>query len=200
MRSGQAASPVQIRAMHLRLLSPEVGPTLFIGRCLAWFADDVALAAPDPGGSGTRIDVWLGGPMTVSHATGPPPACGRDLVRPGLPPGGDAEAGQGISPLSVGRSRQGLAVTGEIDESSFCFFAAALFALAEGMSLVHIDLAGVEYCDVAGLRLMVRLTQADDLNGDQKGARSVVLHAAAPHLTAVLGVLGWDHTPGLTLV
>jgi ABC-type transporter Mla MlaB component len=135
----------------------------------------------------------------VSYATSSPPACGRRTVRPGLLPGGDAPAGQGISPLSVSRSRQGLAVTGEIDESSFGFFAEALEALADGLSLVHIDLAGLQYCDVAGLRLMVRLTRADDLNGDHKGARRVVLHAAAPHLRAVLGVLGWDRTPGLVL-
>ena len=43
------------------------------------------------------------------------------------------------------------------------------------MNLVHIDLAGVEYCDIAGLRLMVRLTRADGLNGDYEGARRVVL-------------------------
>ena len=107
----------------------------------------------------------------VTCATNSPLACGRHTIRPGLLPGEDTDAGQGMSGLSVSRSRQGLAVTGEIDESSFCFFAQALGALAEG-SLVHIDLAGVEYCDVAGLRLMVR---------------------------AVLGVLGWDRTPGLVL-
>jgi hypothetical protein len=134
----------------------------------------------------------------VSHAVSSAPACGRRTVRPGLLPGGEADAGQGISPFSVSRSRLGLAVTGEIDESSFWFFAEALDALAEG-SLVRIDLAGVEYCDIAGLRLMVRLTGADNLNGDHEGARRVVLHAAAPHLRAVLGILGWDRTPGLVL-
>jgi ABC-type transporter Mla MlaB component len=89
----------------------------------------------------------------ASGAISSPPACSRHTIRPGLPPGGDADAGRGRSPLSVSRSGQSLAVTGEIDESSFCFFAEALDALAEG-SLVHIDLAGVEYCDIAGLRLM----------------------------------------------
>jgi anti-anti-sigma regulatory factor len=134
----------------------------------------------------------------VSHATSSPPGCGRYTIRPGLLPGDDA-AGQGMSALSVSRSRQGLAVTGEIDESSFRFFAEALGALAEGISPVHIDLAGVQYCDIAGLRLMVRLTRADDPASGRKGARRVVLHAAAPHLRAVLGVLGWDRTPGLVL-
>jgi ABC-type transporter Mla MlaB component len=134
----------------------------------------------------------------VSHAVSSPSACGRHTIRPGLVPGEDADAGQGMSVLSVSGSRQGLAVTGEIDESSFCFFAQALVALAEG-SLVHIDLAGVGYCDVAGLRLMVRLTRGDDLNGDHDRTRRVVLHGVASHLRAGLGVVGWDRTPGLVL-
>jgi hypothetical protein len=51
----------------------------------------------------------------------------------------------------------------------------------------------------AGLRLMVRLTRADDLNGDRESTRRVVLHGVASHLRAVLGVLGWSRTPGLAL-
>lgn len=140
-----------------------------------------------------------GGPLTaVSYATSSPPACGRHTIPPGLPPGADA-AGQWMSPLSVGRSWRGLAVTGEIDESSFRFFAEALDALAEGLSPVHIDLAGVPFCDIAGLRLMVRLTRADARAGEHEGARRVVLHTAAPHLRAVLGILGWGRTPGLVV-
>ena len=135
----------------------------------------------------------------MSYATSSLPDSGRRTIRPGLLPGADAAAGQGMSPLRVSRSRQGLAVTGEIDESSFRFFAEALDALAEGMSPVHIDLSGVQFCDIAGLRLMVRLTRADDRAGEPRGARRVILHAAAPHLRIVLGVLGWDRTPGLVL-
>jgi ABC-type transporter Mla MlaB component len=134
----------------------------------------------------------------VTSATNSPAACGRHPIRPGRLLGEDADAGQGMCGLSVSRSRRGLAVTGEIDESSFCFFAQALDALAEG-SLVHIDLAGVEYCDVAGLRFMVQLTRTGDLNGDHESTRRVVLHGVASQLRAVLGVLGWDRTPGLVL-
>jgi ABC-type transporter Mla MlaB component len=138
--------------------------------------------------------------MTIAcHPICSPPVSGPHPASPGLVPGINAEAGQGASPLSVSRSRLGLAIHGEIDESSFCFFAAALDALASGLSLVQIDLTGVEYCDVAGLRLMVRLAGADGQEGGHTGARRVVLHGAAPHLRAVLGVLGWDCTPGLIL-
>lgn len=68
----------------------------------------------------------------VDHATGSPPARGRSMVRLGPPPWADAGAGQGISPLTISRDGLVLAVSGEIDESSFCFFAEALCALAEG--------------------------------------------------------------------
>lgn len=135
----------------------------------------------------------------VSHVTSSRPARHRPAIRPRLLPAITADTGEAISPLSVSRDRQSLAVSGEIDESSFCFFADALDALAWGLSPLHIDLAGVKYCDIAGLRLMVRLTRSDDLTGEQEGARRVVLHGAAPHLRALLGILGWDRTPGLTL-
>ena len=121
------------------------------------------------------------------------------MIHPRLSPVITVDAGQGISPLSVSRGWQGLAVTGEIDESSFCFFAEALHVLSAALSVIHIDLAGVQYCDLAGLRLMVRLTGADGLDGAQRGARRVVLHGTAPPLRAVLGILGWDRTPGLAL-
>ena len=133
----------------------------------------------------------------LTYATNTPWACGRHTIRPGPLPGEDADADQGMSGLSVSRSRQGVAVTGEIDESSLCFFAQALDALAGGAWFIWIS--PVEYCDGARLRLLVRLTRADDLNGDHERTRHVVLHRVTSHLRAVLGVLGWDRTPGLVL-
>jgi anti-anti-sigma regulatory factor len=133
------------------------------------------------------------------HHLSSPPVSSQHPVSSGLVPGINADAGEGTFPLSVSCSQLGLAVHGEIDESTSCFFAEALDALASGLSLVQIDLTGVEYCDIAGLRLMVRLTGAGGQGGDHKGARRVVLHGAAPHLRAVLGILGWDCTPGLSL-
>ena len=132
-----------------------------------------------------------------TYATSSPPACGRHTIRPGLLPGEDADAGRGMSGLSVSRSRPGLAATGEGGEPGFCFFGQALDALAE-VSLVHV-ISPVEYCDAAGPGLMVRLTRADDLNGDHVSTRRVVMHGVASPLRAVLGVPGWDRTPGLDL-
>jgi hypothetical protein len=118
------------------------------------------------------------------------------MIRPGLLPGEDADAGRGMSGLSVCCSRRGLGVTGEIGESGLCLFAQALDGLAGG-SVVQVDLAGAECCGVAGLRLMVRLARSDDLDGDHESTRGVVLRGVASPLRAGLGVPGWDRASGL---
>jgi len=56
-------------------------------------------------------------------------------------------------------------------------------------------LAEVTYCGLAGLRATVRLTEANGHPDDHSGARRVNLRGSAPHLKAVLHVLGWDSTP-----
>lgn len=62
---------------------------------------------------------------------------------------------------------------------------------------VHFDLAAVEYCDLAGLRAIVRLAAA---NGHPAGTtRRVILHAVPQQLKKVLSILGWDSTAGLAM-
>lgn len=97
-----------------------------------------------------------------------------------------------ITPTS---SPPGLAITGEIDESTYGDLAAALGRLTAGPGEIHVDLAGVKYCDLAGLRAIVGVTGA---NG-QDHSRRVVLHNLPPQLRTVLGILGWDCTPGLIM-
>jgi hypothetical protein len=48
----------------------------------------------------------------------------------------------------------------------------------------------VEFCDLAGLRAIVRLAAAE---------RTVVLHGLAAQLQTLLGIMGWDGTPGLVI-
>lgn len=68
---------------------------------------------------------------------------------------------------------------------------------SENPGPIEVNLAGLEDCDLAGLRAIVGLT---GMSGhDHTGPRSVVLHGTPPHLTAVMRILGWDSTPGLTL-
>ena len=61
-----------------------------------------------------------------------------------------------------------------------------------------IDLANVRYCDLAGLRAIVRLTLADN-RGPDHGGRRVTVHDMPEHLSNILRILGWDATPGLVL-
>jgi anti-anti-sigma regulatory factor len=90
-----------------------------------------------------------------------------------------------------------VALVGEIDEATYPGLVSALDQAADGESEVHFDLAGVEYCDLAGLRAIICVTGVG-LDG-RGGWRRVVLHELSPKLQTVLRILGWDSTPGLTM-
>ena len=90
-----------------------------------------------------------------------------------------------------------VALAGEIDEASYPGLVSALDQAADGESEIHFDLAGVEYCDLAGLRAIICVTGVG-LDG-RGGWRRVVLHELSPELRTVLRILGWDSTPGLTM-
>ena len=69
-----------------------------------------------------------------------------------------------------------LVIAGEIDESTFPILLNGL-ATAEGDREIRIDLGGVRYCDLAGLRRIVRLTgpssarrPPDSARGTARGA------------------------------
>jgi ABC-type transporter Mla MlaB component len=89
----------------------------------------------------------------------------------------------------------GLAIAGEIDESTYAALVTALAEASQGHGPVHIDLSGVVYCDLAGLRAIVRLA------GQQDGGagRPVRLHHVPHQLRAVLEIIGWDTIPGVAL-
>jgi ABC-type transporter Mla MlaB component len=95
----------------------------------------------------------------------------------------------------------GLAIVGEIDESTYDGLLGALGKFAHGPGEVHVSMGGVSYCDLAGLRAIVRVTGADDgARGNNGGdSRRVVLHEVPPQLAAVLRIVGWDSTPGLAV-
>ena len=89
-----------------------------------------------------------------------------------------------------------LFVAGEIDEYSYKSLVGTLASVARDPSEIHIDLADVEYCDVAGLRAFIVLAAAPCR--DHAGTH-VVLHHVPPRLVDVLHILGWDTTSGLTI-
>ena len=86
-----------------------------------------------------------------------------------------------------------VAIIGEIDEDTYPALVAMLTELAR-LTEIHLNLAGVQYCDLAGLRAIVQLAGA---RGDP--ARQVVLHGVPSRLLTVLGIVGWDATPGLVI-
>jgi ABC-type transporter Mla MlaB component len=93
-----------------------------------------------------------------------------------------------------------LALAGEIDESNYRGLVDTLRKIADELSEIHFDLAGVQYCDLAGLRAIVQLAGAGtDGSPGGHGGRRVVLHAVPRRLKAVPGILGWDSTAGLAV-
>jgi ABC-type transporter Mla MlaB component len=109
----------------------------------------------------------------------------------------------GVLRITNTTSPPGLAIAGEIDESTYPGLLSALQRSADGPAEIHFNLGGLKYCDLAGLRAMVCATGADGrdpgTNGRQRGRRTVVLHEVPPQLVTVLRIVGWDSTPGLTL-
>ena len=122
-----------------------------------------------------------------------------------------------------------LNIAGEIDESTYPGLVGALKEVQDGYGEVHISLAEVDYCDLAGLRAIVLLTGTDgqgpgadgqDLStdgqrpsengqgryrdglgrgGEERHPRRVVLHEVPSQLLTVLRIVGWDTAPGLAL-
>ena len=84
---------------------------------------------------------------------------------------------------------------GDIDEATHAGLVAALDGVADEPREIHVNLAGVEFCDLAGLRAFVHLSQ---IRHDHHG-RCVILHHLPAHLKAVLDILGWDSSPGLEI-
>ena len=95
--------------------------------------------------------------------------------------------------ISKADDRPGLVIAGEVDESGYPVLLDCLATLRTHGE-VHIDLGGVEFCDLAGLRAIVSSGRPDEEAGP---GRSVCLHAVPPRLRKILDVLGWDETPGL---
>jgi anti-anti-sigma factor len=93
--------------------------------------------------------------------------------------------------------RTALAIAGEIDDYTHAALVDALRRLTDGLREIHINLAGVEYCDIAGLRVIILLA-GDHGNQGHLGTR-LVLHEVPGHLRTVLHILGWDTMPGVTI-
>jgi STAS domain len=118
-----------------------------------------------------------------------------------------------ITRITRGGTLAGLVIAGDIDEYSHAVLAGALAELADVAAEIHLDLAGVDYCDLAGLRAMVRLAESgsrqdagprpdaalrQDAPRPDAGPR-VVLHAVPRQLLTALRIVGWDVVSGLII-
>ncbi|MFD3457769.1 STAS domain-containing protein [Streptomyces sp. NPDC058691] len=90
-------------------------------------------------------------------------------------------------------SPAGLRFEGEIDLCTRGLLATTLDeAVRFGRADLHVDLSGVTFIDVAGIRTMT--TVAKNLSRE---GRCLLLHATPPLARKVMHILGWDTTPGL---
>jgi anti-anti-sigma factor len=91
-----------------------------------------------------------------------------------------------------------LHLAGDIDESTFPDLMRILAHTADaGASRIHVDLAGVEYCDVAGLRAIISLASG---RGEDRAPLDEIVFTHLPgSLQRVLRILGWDAAPGVIL-
>jgi anti-anti-sigma regulatory factor len=88
----------------------------------------------------------------------------------------------------------GLVIAGEVDESGYSLLLQSLAALPP-RGAVHIDLGGVEFCDLAGLRAILSLAEP----AGERVDRHLIVHAMPPRLRRILQILGWDDMPGVEL-
>jgi anti-anti-sigma factor len=91
-----------------------------------------------------------------------------------------------------------LHLAGDIDEWTFPDLTRILArAAAAGAPRVHVDLADVQYCDVAGLRAIISLVSGQ--GEGRAGVDEIVFTQLPGPLQRVLSILGWDAAPGVIL-
>lgn len=131
---------------------------------------------------------------------GPDAAPGPPVRRTQAAGAGCGDTGSDDGGLRIARtgSPSGLMLAGDIDEFTYPRLTIALAGLADGDGDIHLDLAAVQYCDLAGLRALIRLSAGHGDRPDHEGRR-VILHGLPAHLKTVLHILGWDCMPGLVL-
>jgi anti-anti-sigma regulatory factor len=89
-------------------------------------------------------------------------------------------------------------IAGELDSSRCSGLVSVLEGLPDDEGDVHVNLAELVFCDLAGLRAILRLTRTGRADEDHAGRR-LVLHDVPPYLRRVLEILRWDSTPGLIM-
>ncbi len=96
----------------------------------------------------------------------------------------------GIDVTTDGQVYDTLVLSGDIDEETYPTLIEALSRIPRDNAGLHVDLSAVTFCDVAGLRAIVRLAES---------TTPVILHGVPGTLLTVIKILGWDQQPGLVV-
>lgn len=90
--------------------------------------------------------------------------------------------------ITVTDDPPGIAVVGDVDVVSIkAFDWAVTTALESSSGSVHVDLGGVGFIDLEGLRVLLKASRTL-----AKGGRQLVIIGLAPHLREVLRIVGWS--------
>jgi anti-anti-sigma regulatory factor len=139
----------------------------------------------------------------------PPPACEQMPAADG--PAGQVRVQAGVSDSLPGNTDTTVAVyedailhirrsadcstvffTGEIDGSNVDAVSESLLLDTGGAGDIHVDLNGVSFCDVGGLRAFVRA-------GLDLAPRRLVLRGLPRHLHTAVQLVGWAELPSLVI-
>jgi ABC-type transporter Mla MlaB component len=96
----------------------------------------------------------------------------------------------GIEVTDDGQVHDTLVLSGDIDEETYPALIEALSRIPRDTGGLHVDLSAVTFCDLAGLRAVVRLAES---------TTPVILHEVPGTLLTVMKILGWDQQPGLVV-
>ena len=83
-----------------------------------------------------------------------------------------------------------LVLDGDIDEETYPALIEALHHLPRDNASLHVDLSAVTFCDLAGLRAIIRLAGP---------TTQVTLDGVPGPLRTVMKILGWDQEPALVI-
>lgn len=101
------------------------------------------------------------------------------------------------SPLAITFTRPPavLRLAGVIDESTYLVLRRALAKAAmTGDHEICVDLAEIEFCDLAGLRIILALA------GPGRPVSRLVIAHLPGQLADIMHILGWDATPGVVVL
>jgi anti-anti-sigma regulatory factor len=118
----------------------------------------------------------------------------RDGGLPPLAPGRGVEARSAVLTITRTEGPRTLHLRGELDVGNTDLLGSALAAaLTDGASVI-VDFAEVLFCDLSGLRALVRAGQAAAV-----GQTVEVIHLPG-HLREAMRAVGWSDMPGLVIV